>query len=283
MKLFNKLYICLLFFGVSASSIFGQAIVINKVETDIKSISNEELQTKIRSLVFNEDYPFYLNISLLTMSEETMDGIDLKQVVSAELTIEIVDYLNEVSVDQKRFRITSSGKTTSIAQKGLLKSINQKRKDIVSFLKETSETVPALSCIDREKLAKRYIELNYFSQAVAVSRSGDTACTDQLADLRLEIFEQYQQRYCDRHITNAQALLSVKKYDLAISEIIGLSPLSDCKDDLDKILNEIKVDFQQDYSEQFEAYLKVLEMHTLDRQARLQLLDLIQIKQLTND
>lgn len=283
MKLITRICIIMMVCFNTITSVNSQSIVVDKVETDISNISIEDLRRRIEKLIIPGEYPYYIDISLLSMDEEKMDGLDNKYVVSADLTIQVVDYLNEVTVDQKLFRITSSGKSVTKAQNRLLKSLNSQKKKIIGFLKDTGKNIPALSCNDRIRVANRNIELNKLAAAASISRSKDSACSDQLADIRLKIFDQYQQRYCNRHIINAQALLSAKKYELAIDEVLGLSPESNCHNELENIIAEIKSDYQKDYSEQFDAYLKILEMDNLDRQARLKLLELVQIKQLSED
>ena len=275
----SSILVCLLF----SMSLSGQRIVVNKVSTDINEISIQDIRSKLNTSLQPGDYPFYIDVAINIVASEKMTGLSKKFVASADLIVAVIDYNNEVSLDQKVFKLTNSGKTDRAAKKAILRAINRKVRKIDAFLQKVNEDVPPLTCNDRIKLANRYLSQNKFDAAQNVSRSRQSECSEQLAATRVKIFDQYQQRYCDIHVTRAKAYLSTKNYKKAINEIVGLSPESDCKDDIEMVVKQIKTDYQQDYTENFQAYVKVLELSVIDQQARLRLLELLQIKQLSID
>lgn len=276
-KITSTLY-CL----IIAITISAQGPVINEVKVDLRGIQAEEVAERYLS-VCDENYGMlYVDLYISSMDEGKMNGMDTKYVVSADMTAKIHNIFTEKLIKTKTIRLTGSGKSKMDANKRLIKSINKSRKKINKYLSEI-QSVMTVDCSTLTKTATDYLHRKDYKKAMALATVTSDNCQSSQDQLRNKIYDAYQEDYCETHLSRVEAYLSVKEYDKAINEIVRISPDSKCGDAVNKITATIKEDYQGDYDDKYQAYIKYLELSAKERRDRRSLLDLLLVNDIIHD
>ena len=275
-------YIVILLLLMSQLAI-GQNILVRKIKTDINVLNKEKLADKFITACSDDFSHLAVDLDLTLLQEEDMKALDSKTVVSAELTIKAYSLITEKLLGTKYIKIISTASNATKAKKGLLSRIVRKRKVINKALNDIVSENPNKDCASIQRAIENYLNRRAYKEAFSLSNLGGTDCDNTLENLRIKAYNNYQTQYCDEHLRRSKTYLANREFDKAVAEIIKISPESNCNEGVKDVVKELSAMKDAIYSDSYEAYIKYLEMSTLERRDRLDMIRLLQVKHLLND
>lgn len=275
-------YITILFLFVG-QIISAQNILVRTVKSDIRSLSEDKVADKFIAACDDDFSNLMVDIDLTLLQEEEMEALESKTVVSADLTFKVYSLINEQLLDTKSIKLVSTGSNAQKAKKGLLSRIIRKRKAINKALNEINKENPIKDCASLNKAIENYLNRQAYTEAFSLSNLSGTDCQESLIDARIKVYNAYQNQYCQTHLMKAEVFLANRQFDKVGSELMKISPESNCREGVKKIVKELSTKNEEAYSDSFQAYVKYLEMVSLERKDRLGVIRLLEVKHLIND
>ena len=263
-------------------SVYSQDILVHELKNDIPDISSEHILDRFQTMIQDDYGLLYVNLSLEEVGETKMAGLDNKTALIADLTIRVYSLIDDSKIGYKTFKISGSGRSITKARKSVVRSISRSKRKINAFLAEAMKEAQKSDCNAISQAVDRYLNIEQFDKAYAISSSQVDGCGDELWKQRQKVYDTYQEQYCDRHIIKVQAYLSTKDYDKAIREIQNISPTSRCNAEIIKIIEIIKNDYQSDYDQSFKMYMASLQLETIEERERVRLIDMLLVKNIIN-
>lgn len=278
----RSIYISLLFLFVG-QIISAQNILVRTVKSDISILGANKIADKFIAACDGDYSNLMVDLDLTLLQEEGMEALQSKTVVSADMTIKVYSLISEQLLDTKSIKLVSTGSTANKAKKGLLSVIIRKRKAINKELNKINAENPIKDCAEVTRAIENYLIRQAYTEAFSLSNLSGTDCQESLEDAKIKVYNTYQNQYCQDHLLKAEAFLANRQFDNAVNEIMKISPESNCKDGVKKLVTELSLKKDQAYSDSFQAYVKYLDMVRLERKDRLGVIRLLEIKHLIND
>lgn len=278
-----KIYFTFIFSILAVVSTFSQAILVNETRNDVPNVISEDIVERFETTI-QEDYGLvYVDLSLTELNETKMAGIDNKTAVLIDFTVRVYSLIDDSKLGYKSFKLSGSGKTASKARTSAVRSILRSRRKINDFLAKTMAEVKSTDCTTLSTMVNNYINTRQYKKAYALASSRVEGCEDNMWVVKQKVYDSYQNEYCERHITKVNAYLSTKNYEKAIREIQNVSPTSRCNNEVKSAIATIKNDFQKDYDQSFELYIKSLELQILEEKDRRRIMDMLLLNNIIND
>jgi hypothetical protein len=263
-------------------NVYSQDILVNELKNDIPDVSSNDILDRFQTAMQDDYGLLYVNLSLEEVGETKMAGLDNKTAIIADLTIRVYSLIDDSKIGYKTFKVSGSGRSVERARKSVVRAISRSKRKINTFLAEAMKEAQVTECNTISQAVDRYLRLEQFNKAYAVTSSQVDACKEILWSQRQQVYDSYQEQYCDRHIIKVQSYLSTKDYAKAILEIQNVSPTSRCNEEVKKIIEIIKNDYQSDYDQSFRMYMASLELETLEAKERRRIIDMLLVKNIIN-
>ncbi len=263
-------------------NVYSQDILVNELKNDIPDVSSNDILDRFQTAMQDDYGLLYVNLSLEEVGETKMAGLDNKTAIIADLTIRVYSLIDDSKIGYKTFKVSGSGRSVERARKSVVRAISRSKRKINTFLAEAMKEAQVTECNTISQAVDRYLRLEQFNKAYAVTSSQVDACKEILWSQRQQVYDSYQEQYCDRHIIKVRSYLSTKDYAKAILEIQNVSPTSRCNEEVKKIIEIIKNDYQSDYDQSFRMYMASLELETLEAKERRRIIDMLLVKNIIN-
>ena len=276
----KQLFLSLGIFLLLTTIISAQNVIITSTSSTVPGI-NENLL--LENLIGIADYhgttPIELRVILSQGKKEKIRGLDNRTVTTADLNIQAFDFLTEQHLDSKDFVITASGNSEHHSNKELLQKLRSKKSKITTWL--TSLDKGEIDCGAIKNRIQSLLKINSFSEAYTLANN--QACQENAYDLKESIITAYQNYSCSKNLRKAKAELAVKNYEEAIKYIITIDPDTACGENIDELIQVIQEEYQEDYTDSFNYYLKYMEIEVANRNDRKLLFDIILLNNLLDD
>jgi len=271
-------FLSILFF--ISVQLVGQNIVITSVNNQLPGINDNEIIDILSSVAeYNGTTPIELKINLTEGESQTIRGLENRTVTTGNLNIQAYDFISEQALGSKDLVLTGSGSNKYQSLRNMVKTLNQKKSKITSWLKGLDKG--ELDCTMLDKRIKMLINSSQFSNAYTLANN--PSCQDGAFALKESIVAAYQKTSCEQHLRKAEAFVATKEYRKAAQYITRIDPDAYCGEKITDLIEIIKENYQSDIDQSFKFYLEYLKNEERNRIDRTRLYDLILLNNVLDD
>ena len=244
---------------------------------------DEELQQQFTTLLYREGCTVdtlsgvIISLRMSPMQEGVIDGMRRLHTASFQLYIESRISGSERVLTAEVAQVQSTGTTPEQAQRSALQQLNSSssrmspviKKMMADYEKMFSGPCHALLA-EAASLANKENYLAALALADAVPADAD--CYNFAQGRRTRFYEQYQEAFCNEHLTAARNSLAVQQPKAALDELAKIDPQSNCAAEAQQLLAEASTQLQDQQSAKARFLRQVYQNQVQVEQARNQII-----------
>ena len=268
----KQFFSILSFVAFALFNLQAQNAVVTSVTNNIAGLNDQEIVDLFSSVTqYRGVTPIGLHIFLSEGESQKIRGLENRFVTTGNVSIQAFDLITEQALGNKDLVLTGSGSSKIESCKNLVRTINQKKSKISSWL--TGLDTGTIDCDLLAKRANLLTQTSQFSQAYTLANN--SKCQENAFELKEAIISAYQTQSCEQDLRQAEAMMAIKDYERAIQYILRIDPDAYCGENINELIEKIEESYQADVDQSFEFYKSYLQSAEINRRDRSRLFDII--------
>lgn len=203
---------------------------------------------------FNSNFVMYPIFEVY--DEELIEGMENIFILDVEVTLVIKQVENNMIFSTFTTKIEGSGNNKSEAIVNSISQIPTKSSEVNDFVKEAKHKIIdyyEAQCQNIATQAETAAKKGDFQEAFAIIMAvpSEVSCSQDLSDLSIRIYKEYQNKICKENMLEAQSRVSSGEYDAALDVLSDIDPSSVCyseaKSTISKIESKVSAEKKQEW------------------------------------
>jgi hypothetical protein len=203
---------------------------------------------------FNSNFVMYPIFEVY--DEELIEGMENIFILDVEVTLVIKQVENNMIFSTFTTKIEGSGNNKSEAIVNSISQIPTKSSEVNDFVKEAKHKIIdyyEAQCQNIATQAETAAKKGDFQEAFAIIMAvpSEVSCSQDLSDLSIRIYKEYQNKICKENMLEAQSRVSAGEYDAALDVLSDIDPSSVCyseaKSTISKIESKVSAEKKQEW------------------------------------
>ena len=229
----------------------------------LNSIQLEKLRNKVLKIAssngmsssgFNSNFVMYPIFEVY--DEELIEGMENIFILDVEVTLVIKQVENNMIFSTFTTKIEGSGNNKSEAIVNSISQIPTKSSEVKGFVQEAKQKIVdyyEAQCQNIATQAETAAKKGDFQEAFAIIMAvpSEVSCSQDLSDLSIRIYKEYQNKICKENMLEAQSRVSAGEYDAALDVLSDIDPSSVCyaeaKSTISKIESKVSAEKKKEW------------------------------------